>query len=583
MEINHPLNHTAAHILAAALKKMYPNIKLAIGPSIDDGFYYDFWTDTPISINDLPKIEKQMQKIISSAQELKHGTWTKKEALNFYKDNKYKTEIIDELPDGEEISYYENGDFKDLCKGPHAKNTKDVKAFKLLSVAGSYWRGDAKNDQLTRIYGVAFDNKNDLDEFLKILEERKERDHRKIGKDLQLFTFSPLAGPGLPIWLPNGEKIKNQIEHYVENLQFEYDFLPVSTPVLGSSELYKTSGHWDHYRENMFPPMKIDNEELVLRPMTCPHHILVYKSEPYSYRQLPIRLCERSNLHRYEASGGLTGLERVREMVLEDTHIFCRMDQIKDEVHRCYEMIKQAHHDLGSEIYRVDFSLNDPNDHEKYHGNKEMWDLSQKLIREALDENHIPYTEMIGEAAFYGPKIDFQVKTALGRIITVSTIQLDFLLPERFDLHYKNEQGLLERPVMIHLGLIGTYERYLAILLEQTKGVLPLWLAPTQVAIIPVNPEVHGKFSEALRDKLKKKHIRVNLDARNERIAKKIREAQISKIPYQIVIGDKEMQDANLVSYRKYGSEEVHTISFDEFVKMLEKEIEAKERPSLKS
>lgn len=572
MEINHALNHTAAHILAAALKKLYPNVKLAIGPTIEEGFYYDFYLDEPISINDLNKIEKQMQKIVSAAQELKQGWWSRQEALEFYKDNKYKTEILNELQD-DKFTYYQNGEFIDLCKGNHADNTKDVKAFKLLSVAGSYWRGDSNNDQLTRIYGVAFSNKDNLEEHLKMLEERKERDHRKIGKDLHLFTFNQLAGPGLPIWLPMGTKIKNQIEHYIEQLQFDYDFLPVSTPVLGSSELYKTSGHWDHYRENMFPPMKIDNEELVLRPMTCPHHILVYKSEPYSYRQLPIRLCERSNLHRYEASGGLTGLERVRSMVLEDTHIFCRMDQIKEEVHRCYEMIKQAHHDLGSTIYRVDFSLNDPSDTEKYHGNKEMWDLSQKLIKEALEDNHIEYTEMIGEAAFYGPKIDFQVKTALGRIITVSTIQLDFLLPERFEIYYKTEANTLERPVMIHLGLIGTYERYLAILLEQTKGVLPLWLAPVQISIIPVNLDIHTEFSQKLRDKFKKENFRVDLDLRNERISKKIRESQMAKIPYQIVIGDKEMNDHNLVSYRKYGSENVYTISFDEFIQMLKQEI----------
>ncbi len=571
MNFDKTLNHSAAHILAAAMKKLYPNIKLAIGPSIEEGFYYDFYSDEPISINDLPKIEKQMKKIISSANEFKQSFMSKKDALALYKDNKYKSEIINGLED-EQLSFYTNGEFVDLCKGPHVQKTNQVKAVKLLSIAGSYWRGDAKNDQLVRIYGAAFDNEKDLNDYLELLEERKARDHRKIGKDLKLFTFNQLAGQGLPIWLPNGTIIKNEIQKFIQKLQFEFDFSPVITPVLGSVDLYKTSGHWDHYKENMFPPMEVDNEKLVLRPMTCPHHILVYKNDLHSYKQLPIRLCEHSILHRYEASGGLSGLERVRDMILEDTHIFCRPEQIKQEVKKCYDMILKAHEKLGSKIHRVDLSLADFNDKEKYHGNIKMWEVAEKALEEALIENKIEYVKIPGEAAFYGPKIDFQVKTVLNRIITVSTIQLDFLLPERFELSYKDEDGSEQRPVMVHLGLVGTYERLLAILLEQTKGVLPTWLAPTQISIIPVNNEFHLKYCSELAEKFKALEFRVNLDDRDERLAKKIREAQISKIPYQLVIGDEEIKDANYVSYRQYGSEDITKIELNKFIEMLKEE-----------
>ncbi|GAA5414782.1 threonine--tRNA ligase [Ureaplasma ceti] len=573
MKFDHALNHSAAHILAAALKKLYPDVKLTIGPAIEEGFYYDFSTSTPVSINDLPKIEKQMKKIVSGAHEFTKSVVSKQEALDFYKDNKYKSEIISEIPDEEEITFYTCGDFTDLCAGPHTANTKNVKAIKLLNLAGSYWRGDSKNDQLTRIYGVAFDNEADLAEYLTLLEDRKQRDHRKIGKDLKLFTFSPLVGQGLPIWLPAGTKIKYEIQRYINYLQHKYEFEPVMTPVLGTVDLYKTSGHWDHYKENMFPVMDVEGEELVLRPMTCPHHIMVYKSDLRSYRQMPIRLCEHSNLHRYEASGGLTGLERVREMVLEDTHIFCRPSQIKEEVARCYKAIVEAHEGLGSKIWRVDFSTYDPEDTEKFHGDTAMWESSQAQLREALEEQGLEYVVMPGEAAFYGPKIDFQVKTALGHVVTVSTIQLDFLLPERFELEYKNEKGEMERPVMVHLGIIGTYERYLAMLLEQTKGVLPLWLSPTQIEILPVNVDIHAEYSHELMNKLNLAGFRVEVDDRDERLAKRLREAQISKVPYQLIIGDNESKDSNNISFRRYGSEETVTMSYEEFVDMLNKQI----------
>lgn len=576
MKFNNELNHSAAHVMAASLKKLYPNIKLTLGPAIDEGFYYDFYSDEPISINDLPKIEKQMKKIISGAHEFKKEEKTKKEALEFFSDNKYKCEIINSIPDNEIISFYTNGDFTDLCRGPHVSNTNKIKAFKLLNVAGSYWRGDSKNDQLTRIYGVAFESEEELKEYLELLEERKQRDHRKIGKDLKLFTFSNLVGQGLPIWLPNGTKIKYEIQKYINKLQNKYEFLPVMTPVLGTVDLYKTSGHWDHYKENMFPVMDVDGELLVLRPMTCPHHIIIYKNDIHSYRQLPIRLCEHSNLHRYEASGGLTGLERVREMVLEDTHIFCRPDQIKQEVNNCYKAIMDAHDGLGTKIWRVDLSIWDPNDKEKFHGNVEMWETSQQQLKQALDDNNIEYTVMTGEAAFYGPKIDFQVKTALGHIVTVSTIQLDFLLPERFELEYVTENGSTETPVMVHLGIIGTYERYLAMLLEQTKGALPLWLSPTQIQILPVNPSIHGEYANKLNNEFLQLGYRSEVDAREERLAKRIREAQISKIPYQLIIGDEEVNSGNLITFRCYGEQEDKKCTLSEFKKILSDRIESK-------
>lgn len=570
MNFDKTLNHSAAHILAAALTKIYPNIKLAIGPAIDEGFYYDFLLEDGInlSINELPKIEKQMKKIISSAEAFTQFHLKKEEALEKCKNNIFKTEIINDL-NLENYSFFQNGDFVDLCSGPHVTNVNKVKFFKLLNVAGSYWRGDSNNQSLTRIYGIAFETEQELNDYLNLLEERKQRDHRKLGKDLKLFTFTNLTGQGLPIWLPNGTIIKKELEKYINKLQSKYEFNPVITPVLGSVDLYKTSGHWDHYKENMFPSMKIDNEELVLRPMTCPHHIMVYKNDLHSYRQLPIRLCEHSNLHRYESSGGLSGLERVRDMILEDTHIFCTQEQIKSEVKRCYEMIVEAQKKLGFQIYRVDLSLNDPNNKEKYHGNLEMWHEAQIQLEEALIENKIEYEKMVGEAAFYGPKIDFQVKTVLGRIITISTIQLDFLLPEKFELTYKSENGELERPVMIHLGLIGTYERFLAIILEQTRGVLPFWLSPIQITLIPVNDEKHLEYCKNLKDELVENGIRVYLDNRNERLSKKIRESQIMKIPYQIVIGDDEINNQNTITYREYGKEEVVTLSKQEFFKKI--------------
>lgn len=572
------LSHSAAHVLAMALVKLYPNISLAIGPAIDEGFYYDFNLNDPntsITTKDLAKIEKEMKKIVDGAYDFIHEDISYTDALEVFANNKYKLEIIEKYKDqGLTISRCKN--WIDLCGGPHVENTKLVKAFKLLNVAGAYWHGDAKNDQLIRIYGCAFYEKAHLDAYLAELDERKERDHRKIGKDLNLFTFNQLAGQGLPIWLANGTIIKQEVQKFINQLEFKYNFDTVITPILGSIDLYKTSGHWDHYHENMFKPIKIDNEELVLRPMTCPHHTLVYANELRSYRALPVRLSEHSILHRYESSGGLTGFERVRAMILEDCHVFCRMDQIEQEVLNAYAMIKAAQDGLGIKTFEVHLSLNDPNDQEKYFNDPEMWEKSQSQLRQMLQKNNIDYKEIKGEAAFYGPKIDFQAKTVLNRIITISTIQLDFLLPRRFDLKYVDEHNNQVTPVMIHIGIIGTYERFLSILLEQTKGILPLWLAPVQVVIIPINEQAHSLYASELQSLLRQNLIRANLDLRNERLSKKIREAQIQKIPYQIVIGDEEIKNDKMVTYRKYGQENTTTIKYEEFITLLTKQINDK-------
>ncbi|WP_031489068.1 threonine--tRNA ligase [Ureaplasma canigenitalium] len=571
------LNHSAAHVLAYALTKLYPGVKLWVGPAIEEGFYYDFKLPEGQIITqlDLQKIEKQMQKVISGAYEFIREEVSYEKALELFKMNEYKIDLINKYKD-ELITVYHTNDWIDLCRGGHVNNTKEIKAFKLLSFGGSYYQGDKDKDQLTRIYGVAFTDKEQLEEYLVELNDRKERDHRKIGKELELFTFNNLAGQGLPIWLPHGTIIKKQVEDFINHLQDQYDFERVMTPILGSIDLYKKSGHWEHYQENIFKPIEFDNEQLILRPMTCPHHILVYQNNYHSYKSLPLRLCEHSILHRYEHSGGLTGFERVREMILEDCHVFLTIDQIKQEVSNAYQMICKAHEGLNIKIHEVHLSLNDEDDTEKFHKDPEMWNRAQDTLIKLLDELKINYKIMKGEAAFYGPKIDFQVKTALNRIITISTIQLDFLLPKKFELRYIDSNNEQKTPVMIHIGIIGTYERFLAIFLEQTKGILPLWLTPRQVVVIPVNNNLHFDKSFEITKLLKKNGIRCFLDDRDERLGKKIREAQISKVAYQIVIGDEELQLKDAVTYRKYGSINQQTMKTDEFISMLKEKIDNK-------
>ena len=546
--------------------------------AIEGGFYYDFDMDEKVSSDDFEKIEKTMKQIVNENYKIERKVVSREEAKDFFKDDPYKLELIDAIPEDENVTLYTQGEFTDLCRGVHVPSTSKIKEFKLLSTAGAYWRGDSDNKMLQRIYGTAFFDKKDLKAHLDMLEERRERDHRRIGKDLELFTNNQLVGAGLPLWLPNGATIRREIERYIVDKEVSMGYDHVYTPVLANVELYKTSGHWDHYRDDMFPPMKLDEtEEMVLRPMNCPHHMMVYNNKPHSYRELPIRIAELGTMHRYEASGAVSGLQRVRGMTLNDSHIFVRPDQIKDEFKRVVHMIQDVYEDFGFEDYTFRLSYRDPEDKEKYMDDDDMWNKAESMLKEAVDEMGLPYVEAIGEAAFYGPKLDVQVKTAMGKEETLSTAQLDFLLPERFDLSYIGSDGENHRPVVIHRGVVSTMERFVAFLTEETKGAFPTWLAPKQVEIIPVNVDLHYDYARNLQDELKSQGVRVEIDDRNEKMGYKIREAQMQKIPYQIVVGDKEVEN-NEVNVRKYGSQDQETIERDEFIWNLVDEIRLKKR-----
>lgn len=572
------LRHSTAHLMAQALKRIYGDVKFGVGPVIEGGFYYDFDMDEKVSSDDFEKIEKTMKQIVNENYKIERKVVTREEAKDFFKDDPYKLELIDAIPEDENVTLYSQGEFTDLCRGVHVPSTSKIKEFKLLSTAGAYWRGDSDNKMLQRIYGTAFFDKKDLKAHLEMLEERRERDHRRIGKDLELFTNNQLVGAGLPLWLPNGATIRREIERYIVDKEVSMGYDHVYTPVLANVELYKTSGHWDHYRDDMFPPMKLDEtEEMVLRPMNCPHHMMVYNNKPHSYRELPIRIAELGTMHRYEASGAVSGLQRVRGMTLNDSHIFVRPDQIKDEFKRVVHMIQDVYEDFGFEDYTFRLSYRDPEDKEKYMDDDDMWNKAESMLKEAVDEMSLPYVEAIGEAAFYGPKLDVQVKTAMGKEETLSTAQLDFLLPERFDLSYIGSDGENHRPVVIHRGVVSTMERFVAFLTEETKGAFPTWLAPKQVEIIPVNVDLHYDYARNLQDELKSQGVRVEIDDRNEKMGYKIREAQMQKIPYQIVVGDKEVEN-NEVNVRKYGSQDQETIERDEFIWNLVDEIRLKKR-----
>ncbi len=572
------LRHSTAHLMAQALKRIYGDVKFGVGPVIEGGFYYDFDMDKKVSSDDFEKIEKTMKQIVNENYKIERKVVTREEAKDFFKDDPYKLELIDAIPEDENVTLYSQGEFTDLCRGVHVPSTSKIKEFKLLSTAGAYWRGDSDNKMLQRIYGTAFFDKKDLKAHLEMLEERRERDHRRIGKDLELFTNNQLVGAGLPLWLPNGATIRREIERYIVDKEVSMGYDHVYTPVLANVELYKTSGHWDHYRDDMFPPMKLDEtEEMVLRPMNCPHHMMVYNNKPHSYRELPIRIAELGTMHRYEASGAVSGLQRVRGMTLNDSHIFVRPDQIKDEFKRVVHMIQDVYEDFGFEDYTFRLSYRDPEDKEKYMNDDDMWNKAESMLKEAVDEMGLPYVEAIGEAAFYGPKLDVQVKTAMGKEETLSTAQLDFLLPERFDLSYIGSDGENHRPVVIHRGVVSTMERFVAFLTEETKGAFPTWLAPKQVEIIPVNVDLHYDYARNLQDELKSQGVRVEIDDRNEKMGYKIREAQMQKIPYQIVVGDKEVEN-NEVNVRKYGSQDQETVERDEFIWNLVDEIRLKKR-----
>ena len=574
------LRHSTAHLMAQALKRLYGDVKFGVGPVIEGGFYYDFDTDAKISSDDFPEIEKTMKQIVNENHKIERKVVSRNEAKDFFKDDPYKQELIDAIPEDENVTLYTQGEFTDLCRGVHVPSTSKIKEFKLLSTAGAYWRGDSNNKMLQRIYGTAFFDKKELKAHLKMLEERKERDHRKIGKELDLFMNSQLVGAGLPLWLPNGATIRREIERYIVDKEVSLGYDHVYTPVLANVDLYKTSGHWDHYQDDMFPPMKLDEtEEMVLRPMNCPHHMMIYKNKPHSYRELPIRIAELGTMHRYEASGAVSGLQRVRGMTLNDAHIFVRPDQIKEEFKRVVELVQEVYKDFGFENYSFRLSYRDPEDTEKYFDDDEMWNKAEAMLKEAVDEINLPYEEAVGEAAFYGPKLDVQVKTAMGKEETLSTVQLDFLLPERFDLAYIGKDGEEHRPVVIHRGVVSTMERFVAFLTEETKGAFPTWLAPMQVEIIPVNVDLHYDYARQIQDELKSQGVRVEIDDRNEKMGYKIREAQMHKIPYQLVIGDKEIEN-NEVNVRKYGSKDQETVEKDEFIWNLVDEIRLKKQRS---
>lgn len=569
------LNHSCAHVLAQAVKHLYPQAKFWVGPVVEEGFYYDIdLGDQTISDDDLPKIEKEMKKICKDGKRIVRHEVSKEEALEEFKDDEYKLDLINGLEDGT-ITTYSQGDFTDLCRGPHVETVKLCKNFKLIKHSGAYWKGDKNNKVLQRIYGVCFPTKEELEAHLQLLEEAKERDHRKLGKELGIFMFADIVGKGLPMWLPNGFTVRRLLSDYIMNKELELGYEHVMTPSLGNVKLYKKSGHWAHYKDDMFPAMELDDEAYVLRPMNCPHHMVMYKSTLHSYRDLPVRIAEIANDFRFEASGALTGIERARAFTQNDSHIFCRPDQIAQEFKNVAHLILNVYKDFGFKDYSFRLSLRDKNNKEKYFGNDELWEKSENELREVLKEMNVEFYEAEGEAAFYGPKLDVQVKSALGHDVTLSTIQLDYQLPERFELTYVDENGDKVRPVVIHRAILGSLDRFVAFLLEETKGNLPLWLAPTQVQVIPVKLEYHDEYAKEVVAKLRKAHFRVNNDSRDEKLGYRIREAQLKKIPYQLVLGDNE-RDNGTVTYRKHGEKKQTTVTFEEFVELLNTEVENK-------
>ena len=573
------LNHSCAHLLAQAVKHLYPNAKFWVGPVVEEGFYYDIdLGNDVIRDEDLPKIEKEMKKLAKDGKKIVRHEITKEEALEMFKDDPYKLDLISRMDENEQvISCYTQGDFTDLCRGPHVDNVKLCRYFKLIKHSGAYWKGDKNNKVLQRIYGVCLPNEEELNKYLAELEDAKQRDHRKLGKELSMFMFSDIVGSGLPMWLPNGFTVRRLLSDYIMNKELELGYEHVMTPSLANVRLYKTSGHWAHYKDDMFPAMQGDTEDemYVLRPMNCPEHMIIYKSTLHSYRDLPIRIAEIANDFRYEASGALTGIERTRAFTQNDSHIFCRPDQIGAEIKNVTKLILDVYKDFGFNDYEFRLSLRDPNNTEKYFGNDELWEKSESELREVLKEMGVKYYEAIGEAAFYGPKIDVQVKSAIGHDVTLSTIQLDYQLPERFELEYIDSDQEKKRPVVIHRAILGSLDRFVAFLLEETKGIFPLWLAPTQAVVLPIAPDAHGEYAAEIVKDLKKIGIRCTLDDRNEKLGYRVREAQTNKIPVEVVVGDKE-RDERAVTVRRYGSKVETKLSLDDFYSMIQDEIARK-------
>ena len=571
------LNHSCAHLLAQAVSHLYPHAKFWVGPVIEDGFYYDIdLGDDVIKDEDIERLEKEMKKISKDGKRIVRKELSREEALEMFKDDEYKIDLINNMDDSTVISCYSQGDFTDLCRGPHVESVKEIKYFKLLKYSGAYWKNDAKNKMLQRIYGVAFYSQEDLDNCLKEIEEAKQRDHRKIGKEQELFMNHVLVGAGMPMWLPNGAIIRKQLENYIYEKEQKLGYEHVYTPCVGTVDLYKTSGHWDHYKDNMFPMMKVDNEEFVLRPMNCPHHMLIYKNKLHSYRDLPVRIGEFATDFRYEASGAVKGLERVRCMCQNDAHLFVTPDQIADEFRKVVTLILDVYHDFGIKNYKFRLSLRDPEDKEKYFDDDDMWNEAEAKLRDVLNSLNIDYFEAIGEAAFYGPKLDVEVKPAIGPEITLSTCQLDFLLPRRFELTYVDSDGEKKTPVVLHRAIFGTFDRFTAYLIEETKGAFPVWLSPKQAIIIPVHFEKHLDYANKVLDTLREAGVRVHVDGRNEKLGYRIREAQMNKIPYQLVVGDSEVENGT-VNIRRFGVEGSESMSLADFVEKIKKEIANRE------
>ena len=572
------LNHSCAHLMAHALSHLYPDAKFWVGPVIESGFYYDVdLGDKVLTEEDLPIIEKEMKKISKSDKLIKRMELSKSDALDMFKSDPYKIDLISRMDEEDTvISAYKQDDFIDLCRGPHMPSTKSMKYFKLLKVSGAYWKGDANNKMLQRIYGVCFENEDDLNSYVQELEETKQRDHRKIGKDLGIYMMSDLVGRGLPMYLPNGFIVWNELENYIRNKEIKRGYKHVQTPPLGNVELYKTSGHLAHYKDAMFPIMQVEDEEYVLRPMNCPHHMVMYANDIHSYRDLPLRIAEIARDCRYESSGALKGIERVRTFCQNDSHIFCTPEQIEEEFKGVVDLILECYKELNIKDYRFELSLRDPDDKVKYHQDDEMWNKAEDALRKIMNDIGVDYVEKIGEAAFYGPKLDVQVKPAVGNEITLSTCQIDFCLPMKFDLKYIDKDGSKKTPVVLHRAVFGSLDRFIAFYLEETKGVLPVWLSPVQINVIPVNNQYHLEYANEIYNLLFENNFRVELDSRDEKLSYKMRESVIRKIPYTIILGQKEV-DNNTISYRPHGSEETITVNKNEFIKLINDKIKNKE------
>ena len=576
-----PLNHSCAHVMAQAVKHLYPEAKFWVGPVVEEGFYYDMdLGDKVITEEDIEKISREMNKIIKDGKKIIRHEVSREEALKEFSDDEYKIDLINRMPEDEVITTYSQGDYTDLCRGPHVDSVKECKYFKLIKFSGAYWKGDANNKMLQRIYGVCFRSQEDLDKYLEELEEAKMRDHRKLGKDLGIFMLSDLVGRGLPLWLPNGYTLWRILQNYITDKEVKHGYLHVHTPDLGSVELYKTSGHWDHYKDDMFPAMELDEEAYVLRPMNCPHHMVIYGNKLHSYRDLPIRIAEIANDFRYEAAGAVKGIERARSFTQNDSHIFCTPEQIETEFKEVIDLILEVYKDFGINVEECDFrlSLRDKNSKtNKYFDDDEMWDKAENALRNVLNDIKINYFEAKDEAAFYGPKLDVLVHPAVGNPVALSTIQLDFLLPQRFNLTYIAEDGEKKTPVVIHRAILGSLDRFIAFLLEETKGILPTWLAPHQVSVIPVSSEYQSDYAKEVDELLKENNIRTILDNRDEKLGYRLREAQTSKIPYTLILGDKEKENKE-ISYRLYGEKDTTTVSQEEFIKIIKEDIESKKR-----